>query len=431
MEYDNPLFEKIGAVGKKLSDFVEGTFFRLVVHAFSVIIAGIGVNHAVVYEGHTVFGAVFTFSFAYVGLVCLFPRGMGLNPEWLIPTCTGFLHAAFMLAFGLPWETTLFWAGLQTWLMRVILNKGKVGWEWAAMPWLAAGALSFLSSGVLPFPRFTPPLLLIPATGLGLSVAGVYKKFFLAPFYKKRLFRAKQLLGSCLKSSALPKNLESACWQLLHHGTVFLQFSNLRKTEERVLAQEFFDVSQMLNKAALRKGDAGLIEKASLRTEKLNIALEQHLEESMPVTKDSMLENASMEEKNRWFYSSALELNKKSKAMPLHLRQYLTNICTHTHVMVDTAGTDTYKVKQAQQFLIKYLPYVHKIIEDYQSVLKSSKNIGANTAALDEIMHKSEDLLARLSTAFMLENQEISKNNTLDLQAELNVLDTLLKMQGR
>ena len=428
MDYDNPLTDKITTWYKAVTSFAQGTFARMAVHALSVIVAGISLSNEVVYQGQVVLGGKFSFFFSYLGLVCLVPRGIGLNYAWLIPASAGLVHAASLLAFGLPWEITFFWAGLQTWILRFCNSKGKMGWEWAALPWLLIGVLQFLNAGA-PLPRFTPLFLLIPVTMLGLTAMHVYKKFFLAPLNKRKMAQHSQTLKNLLSSNRVPKMLEAPLWQVVQQGFM-LQAQSILCTKDAELVQDMQNISSALAKSTQNSYNNLNIESLSIKIEELNGKMQQRLQTNQEANAifdpNNFPDNASPLEKTSWFRNSCLELLRKNKTMPRHLQNYLLHITASTEKILDVAASDPYKFKASCHFLGKYLPAIHKIIDDYLGLAGEGKK----SNDVQEVLTKSEDLLARLAAAFENEHRQILQDNTINMKAELNVLDALLKIQG-
>lgn len=85
----------------------------------------------------------------YAGLICLVPWGTVSNPYWFVPVGAGLLQGLALFVLGIPWPLMLFWAGLATWLARLVIARGAIGWDWTATPILVLSLFTWLSTASL------------------------------------------------------------------------------------------------------------------------------------------------------------------------------------------------------------------------------------------------------------------------------------------
>ncbi len=136
------------------------------------------------------------------------------------------------------------------------------------------------------------------------------------------------------------------------------------------------------------------------------------------------------EEKNRDpfedYRKSIKELYPKQAYLPQHLQNTLLQLTLTAEAIIRAMEDDSRDIKAGEKFLTRYLPATHKILDDYKRYCAIASN-----ETVTEALARSEEVLARLSEAFTSEHNYLLRNDIDDFSANLRVLDTLLKMEGR
>ena len=98
------------------------------------VLRRVGVHFLALLAAISFFGEEFLGQFcAYIGFICLFPRGKVTDIHWYAPTGFGLAQTLLALPFYHP-GVAVFFGGCQTWAQRLLDARGRMGWEWAVTP---------------------------------------------------------------------------------------------------------------------------------------------------------------------------------------------------------------------------------------------------------------------------------------------------------
>ncbi len=123
---------------------------------------------------------------------------------------------------------------------------------------------------------------------------------------------------------------------------------------------------------------------------------------------------------------SIKNLYPKQAWLPQNLQATLLYLTLSAESIIQCMVDDARDVKIGEKFLKRYLPAVHNVLDDYKRYCNSPQN-----ETITNALAHSEEVLTRLAEAFAQEHQHLLRNNIDDFSANLRVLDTLLKMEGR
>lgn len=370
----------------------------------------------------------------YAGIICLVPYGAVKNPYWFIPVAAGVVQGIVLAVPGIPLPFVLFWAGLQTWLVRLLAAKGSIGWDWTAAPVLIIGLFSLLSSfaawGIPLWPLASVPVL----AALGLAAYKLYLKAAHTSVHRQIVAsllvrlreivrkgqlaeseeRYTRLLLSQLEKLAVPSALDdetlvdrlNALAMRLERlgqnrvnkplGTLFksAQWQHLASTPterdaERSVLEELKEVTAIL---------AGLLQPRAPQDESRDNALLQLAEQ-------------------------ARSLLDKQRSCPRELAGPLENIAFLSLDMVKAMRDNPGGARDAASFLARYLPRVHRVADETSRMRESASPGGIS-------LERTREVLERLEGAFRDEKNRLSRNDSINYQAEIDALDSLLKMRG-
>ncbi len=457
-------------------DNLLGLGLRAVVHLAAILLAaGLG-------------SGFLRFAAAYIGIICLVPRGMGLKADWVMPSVTGLLQTLLLLLFGMEPQFALLFGGAQTWLHRVIGKKGKMGTEWAVLPLLLLLCGSFIVDPPLPpkrpevqmlnevpglvrdfspwqnesvnrvvenvpglYERINPdsaaspllPLATFPILALlGQGASFIWRRAFLSPANHRRMQEARSTLEKYLDAENMTPRLREPLRRLSSYTGLYCKhglyatpfFTLLSKNLKQVGVQlDLLEESKERNKniggespAAAKEleqlqATIGFVEKLSDRVHTELLSLGDAPKNGAPAPLPG-LSGPHAE-----FYDSLRSLSAKAEDMPQDLRPHISGLCKSGRKILECMQKDQLGVNNGTRFLTRYLKAAHTVVDEFIR-LSDDKTPGAETVG---VLARSKDLILRLEQAFDAEYEAILKNEAMSLNAELSVLDTLLKMDGR
>lgn len=410
----------------RLKDAVLDFGKRILLHFGALAIAGMT---AIGLDSSTAgFGArCAVFLGVYVGLVCLLPRGMSKTAAWIFPVGMGFLQCVVLAVLGVPWQFTLPWGGLQTWLQRLLWQRGDMGWEWTAAPWLCM-ALYGVSGHIFSFPC-------LAAAGVavfGAAAQYLYVRLRVDPIHRAMFEAVSASLRKQADARILPEPLEAPVRRLAGQAADFAL---------RAPSMDREAVSLALALRRLAAGIAALSRRAhplkwEPRAEELLetvCRLSEALHEKFPhppEEKESAAPASPEDAPARriaFFQDSVQALLGKKAFLPPETRAHLDSLCRSTHNILECMRRDPGDVLPGDKFLSRYLQSAHRVVDEYIRLARE----GAEHESVRNVLARSVEILARLDAAFVAEHERLLRNDTINFSADLNVLDKLLKMEGR
>jgi len=141
--------------------------------------------------------------------------------------------------------------------------------------------------------------------------------------------------------------------------------------------------------------------------------------------------NGIKEEELRKTVKEGLDKVKEMRIISLTIKdkivkQKVDDIFNIVEKIFDDFKKDPNDIKASRQFLGYYLDSTIKIIKKYAEI--SDQNI--NSEVVRSTLSRTEKLLDTIKTAFEKQLSHLLQNDILDLDAEVEVLDKTLKMEG-
>lgn len=121
------------------------------------------------------------------------------------------------------------------------------------------------------------------------------------------------------------------------------------------------------------------------------------------------------------------ELRDKNAALPRNVRGTVEGIASAADNILQCMLADPRDLEPGNRFLKRYLKAAHTVVDKHGRLARER----VITPEVISALAQSEEMLGRLESAFSKEHALLLQNDAIDLSAELNVLDTLLKMDGR
>ncbi len=147
---------------------------------------------------------------------------------------------------------------------------------------------------------------------------------------------------------------------------------------------------------------------------------------SATATQRMASENALAEYK-----SSIAKLRTKQLLLPKSVQPHLLALTKSAEAIVLCMQEDRRDKEPGEKFLRRYLPATHGVLENYCRLAGSAKANSQSSEDITAALRHSEEVLQRLEQAFAQEHSALLRNDIDDFSADLKVLDTLLKMEGR
>lgn len=365
--------------------------------------------------------------YIYVGLICLVPRGNIREMEWYVPTATGLVQCAVLAALGLYWPLIFFWGGLQTWLQRLFRSRGALGWEWVVAPILAITLYCVLSDTVATRRITLLPLVSFPIiSAIGYVICRILSHRKLNKSQRQLLISRMKTLQTLSSEKLFPQELRQQI-ELLHtQSQSYNQKMQILSEEQSPLVIQIADITKKLENIVKQAKKSGWPPDTremlvSLRT--LNDTL---LKELRSAPEESAGTGDTLDSRMILYEKSAQDLLMKVSQVPESMREHVEGIASSTMNILRCMQSDPQDREPGDKFLYRYLKTTHKVVDEHIRLSKENVQQQDVAAALAQ----SEDILARLNKAFKDEHANLLQNDAVDYTAELNTVDTLLKMRG-
>ena len=408
-----------------LTRFIKGVGMRLVVHTAALVAAAIFSASQPESGGGSFMGGVKVFLSTYVGVVCLVPRGMGADSRWLFPVLAGIAQVGVSLALGLPLPYALLWGGFQTWGQRLLLFKGKVGWEWAALPWLL---LCLMGQNTPLAGRAALVLVGVGVTGYLTTL--IYIKLRSAPIYRGMLQRCLKELHHLTAQRRYPVMLDNALKTLVVNCEAALQYRLGAAPEDAPLIMQVESITRQLSHTARLPHPEQWDEKGQRlldSMEDVNSQLTKVMLGKAPIGNISPPLAGTMQEKRLvpYWEMAATLLQTRTRLAPRE-QVHVDSIHASMHNILAVLEKDASQLGAMERFMQRYGTAAVRVAEECAR-LHTAPEVDTEAYALAQ---KSRELLARLSTAFAEEYTRLTRHEAELYSAELKVLERLLSMQG-
>jgi 5-bromo-4-chloroindolyl phosphate hydrolysis protein len=321
----------------------------------------------------------------------------------------------------------LFWGGVQTWLQRLIGKQGAMGMEWGMLLLIAPGVVSVLGTGQA----------LVSALGSFFGLGAVawfarthFVRTALLPGQVETLRQDQSDLHLVVNTGRMAKPLEAGAVEMLNLLDAYTQGRQaLLPREAAVLVRETGGtVSQLVRYVKRSQPQAWDDEAQNLHKAMTNLC--DAMRRTMPAVPALAPQSANAhndDEGTAAYRSSLAELAAKKVNLPSELHDSVDGICQSAENILECMHKDERDVRPGSRFLSRYLPSVHKVVDEHARLLRE----GVVSEEISATLAQSGETLVRLREAFAKEHQSLLRNDVTDFSVELGVLDKLLKMDGR
>lgn len=413
-----------------INQFVE--FFlklgsRLLVHVCSLIGAGIIASTVnLPYAGMMTTGSVVIC--AYVGLICLVPQGSPRTADWIIPSGLGAFLVVVWAAWGLPWQFCILWGGALTWTIRLLMKRGMMDWEWSVLPAMLLALFCFFDD-LLPLSRVSPPYLTFPLLVLaGWGALQLYARLKGDSVQKGMLVEACTRMEKLVADKKVPPELLPDVQKLASQGRRLLQLKPRLDRSTSDLSRSLAEMAGKLARLGTKLSPMGVAQ-AKDTLGRISQVLEERLRALEPPKEETpqSAEARALAARIEQFRAMSVRLTEKAASLPEDLRDPVAGITQSTEKILACMAEDPQDVAPGDRFLSRYLKAAHTVVDEH---VRLAPQAGASREVSDALA-RSKDLLVRLEKAFAEEHAALLRNDTLNFTADLNVLDKLLRMEGK
>lgn len=383
----------------------------------------------------------------YAGIICLLPYGSVKNPYWWVPVAAGAVEGLALVLCGMPWVFGVFGAGLLTWTLRLVIAKGKIGWDWTAVPvlllslWALVETFMRMALPLWPLSTFLVALIAGYKSYITCSKvlhANIHRQMLAASLVRLRAVVESKALGqqvgtqsrlllSLSESLALCKDCPDILIDRIVNVTGELEDLSKSLAARPAWSKALFKSTQWQHLAA----DNVSIQGGRMTTEdvvndilQLNKDITATLAELRGETQEEP-EAAQKEEMTlNALALSVSDLTAKKPSLPQEFGAPLEAIATHALGMVQSMREDPNDRAAGMSFLSRYLPRAHNIVDQFIAMSPGlTPEVRQTTSA------RLLQTLNQFAITFKEKKEKMSRNDVSNLMADLDTLDTMLKMQ--
>ncbi len=132
-------------------------------------------------------------------------------------------------------------------------------------------------------------------------------------------------------------------------------------------------------------------------------------------------------EKVRIYRESLEDFTAKIARLPADVQPLARSIAASTSNILECMAADERDIEPGHRFLNRYFKAAHSVVDKYAGLSREQ----VVTREMIEALDKSRETLARLDEVFAKEHTRLLRNDVTDFSADLAVIDTLLKMDGK
>lgn len=127
------------------------------------------------------------------------------------------------------------------------------------------------------------------------------------------------------------------------------------------------------------------------------------------------------------YRASLADFSGKIQNLPKSAQAVAGSIAVCTGSILDSMAADPRDLEPGHRFLNRYFKAAHSVVDKHISLAREK----VITPEIMEALARSEEMLTRLDAVFAKEHARLLENDVSDFSADLAVIDTLLKMDGR
>ena len=127
------------------------------------------------------------------------------------------------------------------------------------------------------------------------------------------------------------------------------------------------------------------------------------------------------------YRASLADFRQKVAYLPQSVRPVGESLVSGTEHILECMATDQRDLEPGHRFLNRYFKAAHSVVDKHIALAREK----VITPDIADALAKSEEMLARLDGVFAKEHERLLQNDVTDFSADLAVIDTLLKMDGK
>ncbi len=355
---------------------------------------------------------------AYLAFICLLPRAPMNDRSWYIPSAAGFVEWALAAIVGTPLAVGAFLGGIQAFAMRAILKKFKMGSEWGAAFFILVGLTALIRSSALPALSWAALVPMIPITAAGWLVDRAMDRLAEAQA-KKRLTetiagRFKELSGRDELGANILLELSVLAARA---GSFFTVIDKGGHSDDEVLGRVDRLSLDLFGATADQPDSEKLLE----RMQDLSDELDQIVQKRGGPSSGIIDEFRGYEQQVRELLIAKRDLD------PAAVR-HVDTIAAAAHGIIRQMRSDPSDKAAGERFLRRYLKATAEVVGERKRLEQATAS--NRTEAMRTALARSDEVLEHMASAFRDEEQFLMNNDTVNFTAQLNALDTFMKMRG-
>jgi hypothetical protein len=355
---------------------------------------------------------------AYLAFICLLPRGPVNDRTWYVPAAAGLVQWALAGLLGMPLATAAFLGGLQAYALRAILKKLKMGSEWVTAFFLLAGVTALFTTTASTGLSWAAILSMIPVAGAGWLVDRALARLTEAKSKEKLvaeildrfkdLAQRKQLGSSILAELDILSSRASQFFTIINKGG---------HTDDAILNR----INTLTREMFAAKTDMTASERLLHSMQDLSDELDRILQERGGPSSGIIDEFRGYEQQVR-------ELLIAKRSLTAEPAKHIDAIAYASYGIIKQMREDPTDKPAGERFLKRYLKATAEVVSERRRLEQSSSS--NRSQALSSALSRSDEVLEHMAQAFRDEEQYLMNNDTVNFTAQLNALETFMKMRG-
>ncbi len=405
---------EISAAAQKVGSGMKRFAKRFMVHVAGLLFFAPAISSLTTETFDTGLAAVL----AYLAFICLLPRGPVNERSWYIPAAAGLVQWAIAGLLGAPLALGAFIGGLQAFALRAILKKFQMGFEWVAAFFLLVGLTGIFTSTAVSSLSWGVIISMIPVAAAALAVAYAVGRLSEAKNKQELvadiLKRFKELSSHEHLGSGVLAEIEI----LADRASQF--FTTINKgghTDDTVIGKVDVVSRDLLNIQSGRSAPERLLRSMQDLSEELDKILEARGGPSSGIID----EYRGYEQQVRALLIAKRDLASDSA-------KQIDTIAYAAYGIIRQMRSDPADRPGGERFLKRYLKATADMVKERKRLEEASATNRSD--ALNTALARSDEVLEHLAQAFRDEDQYLMTNDTVNFTAELNALDTFMKMRG-
>lgn len=355
---------------------------------------------------------------AYLAFICMIPRGPAAERAWYIPGAAGLVQWAIAGLLGMPLATAAFMGGLQAYALRAILKKLQMSTEWVTAFFLLAGLTALFTTSAITGLSWVAFASMIPIAGAGWFIDQAVGRITEAKNKEKLVAEILERFKALAENKQLGSSILAELDILSTRASQFFTTINKGGHSDDALIARINSISREMFGT---KPDKSASERLLTSMQDLSDELDRILQERGGPSSGIIDEFRGYEQQVR-------ELLIAKRSLAIEPAKHIDAIAYASYGIIKQMRADPTDKPAGEKFLKRYLKATAEVVSERRRLEEST---AANRSqALESALTRSDEVLEHMAKAFQDEEQYLLNNDTVNFTAQLNALDTFMKMRG-